>query len=147
MEIETRKNFSSGFVQEIKSIISNAQQKAVRAIDFARVMMYWKIGQKIFVQEQNERERAEYGAFLIKHLSAELSKDFGSGFSVRQLEMSRQFYKAFPIAHEVRAQLNWTQYKQLIRIVDEDRRTYYIEEACKNNWSARQLEQVERVQK
>lgn len=40
----------------------------------------------------------------------------------------------------LRSQLNWTQYRLLIRLDDDDKRTYYIEEACKNNWSARQLE-------
>ena len=28
----------------------------------------------------------------------------------------------------------------LLRIEDEDKRSYYIEEACNNNWSSRQLE-------
>ena len=36
--------------------------------------------------------------------------------------------------------MNWSQYKLLIRINDADKRTYYIEETCKNNWSFRQLE-------
>lgn len=40
----------------------------------------------------------------------------------------------------LRSQLNWTQYRLLLRIENQDKRTYYIEESCKNNWSARQLE-------
>ncbi len=52
----------------------------------------------------------------------------------------RQLYNAFPIVNALRSQLNWTQYRLLIRIEDKDKRTYYIEEACKNNWSVRQLE-------
>ncbi|MGB0879150.1 MAG: hypothetical protein ACPGTO_01135 [Polaribacter sp.] len=28
----------------------------------------------------------------------------------------------------------------LLRIENKDKRTYYIEESCNNNWSARQLE-------
>jgi predicted nuclease of restriction endonuclease-like (RecB) superfamily len=36
--------------------------------------------------------------------------------------------------------LNWTQYRLLLRIDDPDRKTYYLEESCNNNWSARQLE-------
>ena len=77
---------------------------------------------------------------IIKNLATELKKDFGSGFSVRQLEICRQFYFVFPIANALRSQLNWTQYKLLIRIDNKDKRIYYIEESCKNNWSARQLE-------
>ncbi len=40
----------------------------------------------------------------------------------------------------MRSQLNWTQYRLLIRIEDEPKREYYIAEATKNNWTARQLE-------
>ncbi len=134
------KSFSNSFVKQIKEIITSAQNKAIRAVNIERVIMYWKIGEKIFVEEQNGKERAEYGAYITKQLSTELTKEFGSGFSVRQLERSRQFYKEFPIASTLRTQLNWSQYKLLTRIDDKDKQSYYIEEACKNNWSARQLE-------
>lgn len=36
--------------------------------------------------------------------------------------------------------MNWTQYRLLIRIEDENKREYYIAEATKNNWTSRQLE-------
>ncbi len=133
-------SFSSDFVQQVKSIILQAQSNAVRAVDSERVAMYWKIGERILVEEQNGQDRAEYGAYITKHLSLELTREFGSGFSIRQLEYCRQFYKVFPNTNTLRSQLNWSQYKLLIRILDTDKRTYYIEESCKNNWSARQLE-------
>ena len=134
------KSFSDNFIQQVKEIITTAQSNAVRIINTERVMMYWNIGKKIFVEEQNGKERAKYGAYITKHLSAELTNEFGSGFTIRQLEFCRQFYKTFPITNALRSQLNWTQYKLLIRISDADKRSYYIEETCKNNWSARQLE-------
>ncbi|MCC5924675.1 MAG: hypothetical protein JJT77_12900 [Crocinitomicaceae bacterium] len=59
---------------------------------------------------------------------------------VRQLEFCRQFYNTFPKVNALRSQLNWTQYRLLLRINDDDKRTYYIEETCNNNWSFRQLE-------
>lgn len=102
--------------------------------------MYWQIGWHIVEEEQQGKKRADYGSFLIKNLSEALEKDLASGFSIRQLETCRQFYHTSPIAHTLRAQLNWTQYKLLLCIDDEDKRTYYIEEACNNNWSTRQLE-------
>jgi len=42
--------------------------------------------------------------------------DFGSGFSIRQLELCRQFYNTFENTNALRSQLNWTQYKLLLRI-------------------------------
>src|SRR3989304_2156854 len=136
------KNISirNAFLNQIRNIIAEAQQQAVRAVDFQRVLMYWNIGKTIFEEEQQGQERAEYGTYLIKHLSKELDPEYGTSFSVRQLELSRQFFRTFPIANSLRSQLNWTQYRLLIRIEDESKREYYIAEAARNNWTARQLE-------
>lgn len=66
--------------------------------------------------------------------------EYGSGFSVRQLEQSRQFYKIFPIANALRSQLNWTQYRLLIQINDPYKREYYELESVNNGWTARETE-------
>lgn len=133
-------SISKGFVANIKEVIEKAQHSAVRAVNHVRVQMYWQIGQHIVEEEQQGKERAKYGAYIIRTLANELEKDFGSGFSYRQLNFCRQFYLIFPNVNTLRSQLNWSQYKLLMRIEDEDKRTYYIEEACNNNWSFRQLE-------
>ena len=62
------------------------------------------------------KDRADYGTYLIKNLAKQLEPEYGSGFSVRQLEMCRQFYRLYPIANALRSQLNWTQYRLLIQI-------------------------------
>jgi len=128
------------FIAEIQKIIASSREAAIRSIDHQRVLMYWYIGQKIFEEEQEAKDRAEYGSYLIKSLSAELLPVYGSGFSVRQLERYRQFYRTFPIASTLRTQFNWTHYKLLISIDKEEKREFYIAEAEKNNWAARQLE-------
>jgi len=128
------------FIHQIKEIIFQARDNAVRSVDFQRVVMYWHIGKTIFEEEQHGQERATYGEFIIKNLALELEPEFGSGFSVRQLELCRQFYRIFPIANALHSQLNWTQYRFLIRLDDKDKRDYYIAEATRNNWTARQLE-------
>ena len=102
--------------------------------------MYWKLGERIFEEEQQGKERADYGAYLIQNLANELEPEYGSGFSVRQLERSRQFYRTFPIASALRTQLNWSQYKMLISIEDSSKREYYELEAVKNAWTGRELE-------
>lgn len=127
-------------VVQIQQIIAKAQERAIRSVDFERVLMYWQIGEVIFEEEQGGKERAEYGTFLIKSISKELQPQFGSGFSVRQLQRYRQFYCTFPNTSALRTQLNWTQYKLLISIESEQKREFYITEATKNNWSARQME-------
>ena len=126
--------------QDACRIIENARSNAVRSVDFCRVQMYWNLGRRIFEEEQQGKERADYGTYLIKNLSKRLKPDYGSGFSVRQLEQSRQFYRTYPIANTVRSQLNWSQYRRLIQIEDPDKREYYELESVNNAWTARETE-------
>jgi predicted nuclease of restriction endonuclease-like (RecB) superfamily len=133
-------NTNKNLVEEVKSIILQSREQAIRAVDHARVLMYWNIGKRIFEEEQEGKERAAYGTFLIKSLAEALQPEFGSGFSYRQLNWYRQFYRLFPIVSAVRTQLSWTHYKLLLTIDNEAKREYYSLEAGKNNWSSRQLE-------
>jgi predicted nuclease of restriction endonuclease-like (RecB) superfamily len=126
--------------QQILTIVNTARTNAVRKVDNERMLMYWQIGKLIFEEEQQGEERATYGTFLIKSISDEFQPQFGSGFSVRQLERYRQFYRMFPIASTLRSQFSWTHYKLLLSVDNADKRDFYIAEAEKNNWSARQLE-------
>jgi predicted nuclease of restriction endonuclease-like (RecB) superfamily len=137
---ESVEKSTGNFVEEIKTIIGQARAKAVRSVEFHRVEMYWKLGERIFEEEQQGQNRADYGSYLIRDLSKELEPEFGSGFTVRQLERCRQFYRIFPIASALRSQLNWSQYKMLISIEDSSKREYYELEAVKNAWTGRELE-------
>lgn len=125
---------------DIKNIINESRSNAVRSVNFSRVQMYWRIGQRIVVEEQGGNARAEYGEYIIRNLSKELIPEYGSGFGVRQLEQARQFYIEYPIANALRSQFNWTQYRALIQIADKDKREYYELESAANNWTARELE-------
>jgi len=89
-------NNSLHYISEIKQILSAARQKAYSAVNSAMVEAYWLIGRRIVEEEQQGRERAEYGAFVIKTLSKELTVEFGKGFSERSILQYRQFYQMFP---------------------------------------------------
>ena len=128
------------FLNDIRGIINSARQNAVRSVDFCRVQMYWHMGKRIFEEEQHGKDRADYGAYLIKNLAKQLEPEYGSGFSVRQLERCRQFYRLYPIASTLRTQLNWSQYKMLISIDDPDKRMYYELESVNNSWTSREME-------
>jgi predicted nuclease of restriction endonuclease-like (RecB) superfamily len=137
-EIET--GITTVFYDDIRSIILTAQTAAVRSVNFHRVMMYWQVGERIFVEEQCGKDRAEYGSYLIKTLANKIEPEFGSGFSTRQLERARQFYRTYPITSALRTQLNWSQYRMLIAIDDDYKREYYELEAVTNGWTGRELE-------
>lgn len=130
----------SEFLSEIKDIISQSRNNAIRSVDYCRVQMYWSIGKRILEEEQQGKERADYGTYLLKNLSKELIPEYGSGFSVRQLELCRQFYREYPNANTLCSHLNWSQYKLLISISDIDKRLYYQLESVNNGWTKRELE-------
>ncbi|MBP5592303.1 DUF1016 family protein [bacterium] len=131
---------TENIVEDARQIIETARSNAVHSVDFCRVQMYWNLGKRIFEEEQQGKNRADYGAYIVKNLAKDLEIEYGSGFGVRQLERARQFYRIYPIASAVRTQLNWLQYKLLIAIPDPDKREYYELEAVNNSWNGRELE-------
>lgn len=131
---------TTNLTNDIKNLIATSQEKAIRAVDYQRVLLYWNIGKRIFEEVQGGEARAEYGKSIIKNLSNELEPVYGSGYSFRQLYLFVQFYKTFPIVNTLYSQLNWSQYKLLIRIEDDVKREFYIAESTKNLWSKRDLE-------
>jgi hypothetical protein len=103
-------------VPDIKAIIASSKEKAIRAVDNERTLMYWYIGKRIFEEEQQGKDRAGYGEYLTKYIAQQLEPEFCSGYSKRQIELFRQFYRIFPIANTLYSQLNWSQYKLIIRL-------------------------------
>lgn len=120
------------------SIVS-AQYTLSSAVNSAMVSAYWEVGEQIF-KACGENDRAEYGKNLLEYLSAQLTAEFGKGFTVRNLRAMRQFYCMFPIRHTLCAELSWSHYRLLMRISDETERSFYVEECAKSAWSVRQLE-------
>ncbi|MBC2888317.1 PDDEXK nuclease domain-containing protein [Gordonibacter massiliensis (ex Traore et al. 2017)] len=121
----------------VNSTIKIARKKAAVAVNDAMVEAYWEIGRQI-VEAQGDR--AEYGKHLMEYLSARLTEEFGKGFTRRNLFCMKQFYLAFPIVHTLCAQLSWSHYRLLIRVEDEKKRTFYMQEAVSQQWTVRQLD-------
>ena len=150
------------FIDDVKQIVSSAKQQVYNAVNTAMVISYWLIGKRIVEEEQNGKERAEYGKFIIKSLSEELTKEFGKGFSKRSLWEYKQFYTVFseeeimrtPFALSIKdkntttiqilrtvfAQLSWSHIRLLMRLKNKKARTYYLQETANNNWSVRTLD-------
>jgi len=104
------------------------------------VQTYWNIGRLIVEDEQQGKERAEYGKKQLEQIAETLTGEFGKGFNVRNLRNMRQFYNTFPIWQSVNAELSWTHYVRLIRLENKDAREWYITESIENHWSARALD-------
>ena len=131
------------YILEIKTILAQARQKAYTAINSAMVEAYWMIGKRIVEEEQGGEDRAAYGKQIIQNVSAELTKEFGKGFSKRTVWEIRQFYFVFSdeaIVRTLSAQLSWSHFQRILRVSDEKARMYYLKEAANNNWSIRTLD-------
>ena len=135
------------FYDSIAEVLRAARSNAYRAVNFVMVEAYWDIGRMIVEEEQHGKERAEYGAALIKNLSIRLTEEFGKGFTERNLWQIRQFYLVFPPEgpqsqklHTLCAQLTWSHYRLLMRVENPDAREWYLKEAADQNWSTRALQ-------
>lgn len=134
---------SNNYINEIKKILKNARQKAYTAINSAMVEAYWEIGRRIVEEEQNGKERAEYGKEILQNLSKELTEEFGKGYSYRTLREIRQFYLMFSDFEKwrtVSAKLTWSHFQKVLRVSDEKARIFYLTEAAENMWSVRTLD-------
>jgi len=128
------------FLENIRQIISQSRSQTYRAVNYIMVETYWNIGKMIVEEEQNGKERAEYGKYLISELSKKLTDEFGRGFDESNLWNFRQFYLTFPILDTLCRELNWSQCKILMRIENQQARQYYAKETVEQQWSVRQLE-------
>ena len=69
-----------------------------------------------------------------------MSAEYGKGFTVRNLQIMRQFFNTFLNMHALCTQLSWSHYRLLIRIDNISQREFYLAECAECNWSVRQLE-------
>ncbi|MBU3968582.1 MAG: DUF1016 family protein [Euryarchaeota archaeon] len=136
----TQPEIRNELYRNISDILQTARQNAYHAINFVMVEAYWNIGKLIVEEEQQGKQRADYGTHLIKNLSVKLNADFGKGFSEQSLWNMRLFYLKFPILSALRRELTWTHYKMLLLIENKNALSYYIQEAAQQNWSVRALE-------
>lgn len=126
--------------QRICTIVETAKDKVYQTANFEMVQAYWKIGKEIIEDEQQGKDRAEYGKAALEELASRLTKRYGKSFSDRNLRYMRQFYRVFPKWNALRSELSWTHYRLLLKVENEAARGYYLKEAIESNWSTRNLE-------
>lgn len=134
--------------KKISSLLNEARKRVLQTVNRTMVLTYFEIGRMIVEEEQNGKERADYGSQLLAELSQNLTKEFGKGFSVTNLKQMRQFYtiysksvvpeKGQTLSDEFK--LSWSHYLKLMRIDDGLERKFYEIETFKNNWSLRELD-------
>ena len=160
---------SNNLLQDAQHIIEDAQNFAYKAINIAMLQRNWLLGKRIAEEEFQGKDRAKYGAEIIKKLSGELTQIYGNGFTKTNLYTFTEFYKAFSnIFHTVCGKsenenfhtacgnsstaildtsgvksfslLTWSHYRTLLQVKDTEARDWYMQEASEQMWSVRTLQ-------
>ena len=123
---------------EIRQSIIQVQHKVQQTVNAGMVQIYWEVGQQL--DKACDGKQAEYGKGVLQQVSEKLTAEFGKVYSVRNLQMMRQFYLAFPNANTLCSHLSWSHYRLLMRVNNIEARTYYEKECAASRWSVRELE-------
>ena len=158
---------NSTLYNSIKTLLTKARIQIVYHVNITMVLTYYEIGRIIIEDEQKGKYRAEYSKKVLEHLSEQLTKEFGKGYSISNLEYIRKFYSVYSsripqslIGESGKSQkikavaipqslieefnvpfvLSWTHYIQLLKIENDEERNFYEIEAARGNWSVRELQ-------
>ena len=144
------------FNEQILELLIQSKKNVKTAVNISMVYTYYEIGRRIVEEEQNGKDRADYGTYLLKELAAFLTKNIGKGFSLTNLKLMRQFYVVYSkdqigqtlsdqfenlpvVASGRKFYLSWSHYLKLMRIGNIEERHFYEIEAAKNDWSLSEL--------
>ena len=143
------KTSKTGLLHSVSILIEESRKLVIRNVNTTMVYTYFHIGRMIVEEEQHGLERAAYAESILKELSSSLTTEYGKGFSKRNLEYFRQFYLLYRnrIAQSVIAQSSfqkdttvnaqsliafsenfkssWTHYIQLMKIENNEERSFY----------------------
>lgn len=125
--------------EDIKDLVIDSRNKVYSTVNVEMLRLYWNIG-KMILEIQNGDEKASYGESVLERLSGLLTKEFGRGFSKRNLERMRKLYLCFPNATTLSSELSWSHYLELLKIDDKNKRDFYLKETINSNWSVRELQ-------
>ena len=78
--------------KSISDLIEEARSFAAKQVNTVLVFTYYKIGKRIVEHEQGGEETAVYAQETLKSLSRQLTKEYGKGYSVDNLEKFRKFF-------------------------------------------------------
>ncbi len=131
---------STELLSAVRNLLHESRTQLQQTVNHVMVKTYWEVGRLIVEEEQKGDKRAAYGQSQIKALAHDLQKEFGKGFTARNLLNMRAFYLQNPIWHAVSTKLTWTHHRILLRVQDSKAREWYAQEAIDNAWSVRALD-------
>ena len=127
-------------LNDIRTILVQAKVQVARQVNSELLSAYWQVGRHIVEYEQRGKTRADYGTSMLKNLSEKLVAEFGNSFNLTNLKLIRLLYLRFPKGDALRHQLNWTHYRELLKVKEDAAMKFYLDECVACGWSTRQLQ-------
>jgi predicted nuclease of restriction endonuclease-like (RecB) superfamily len=128
---------------EIKNLIETSKNNVAVTVNSEMTMLYWNIGKRVN-DETDKYSEEMYGKKIVATLWRQLSNEYGSSFSEKNLRRMMQFAKVFPekeIVVSLIRQLSWSHIKTLIPIENDSKRMFYIEMCKIEKWSVRTFQE------
>jgi predicted nuclease of restriction endonuclease-like (RecB) superfamily len=137
--MEQNNQVFGNYYNKINDLILKTKQNVAKNINYEMVDLYFEIGSTINELIENYNLEASQNKIL-KLFSEKLTQEFGQGFSVSNLKKMKKFYLTYEDGSTLWNQLSWSHNRLIMNIDNEAKRTFYLEETIKSNWSVRQLE-------
>ncbi|MBU6140524.1 MAG: hypothetical protein KGP29_03070 [Proteobacteria bacterium] len=120
---------------EVKNYVEKTAESISKIATRKKVEMAWNIGRAVqkHLEENNQSEKTGYGKHLFERLETDVS------ISQSALYKMRNFYKSYPKLPRDDDKLNWSHYRVLAGVKDEDRRKYLEDLAREENLDAEKL--------
>ena len=137
--MEQNNQVFGNYYNKINDLILKTKQNVAKNINYEMVELYFEIGSTINELIENYNLEASQNKIL-KLFLEKLTQEFGQGFSVSNLKKMKKFYLTYEDGSTLWNQLSWSHNRLIMNIDNEAKRTFYLEETIKSNWSVRQLE-------
>ncbi|MBY0281586.1 MAG: PDDEXK nuclease domain-containing protein [Alphaproteobacteria bacterium] len=134
---------SSKLLQEIRQLVEKTKTRIAMSINSEMTLLYWHIGSRIQI-DILENKRADYGQKIVLSLSKILRKEYGNGFSERNLARMIKLancFSDFQILSTLSTKLSWSHFVELLPIKDPVAREFYAEMCRLEGWSVRILQE------
>ena len=126
---------------KVSELIQSAQNYLAKTVNSSMVVLYWHIGNTI-QEEVIKNEKAGYGEQVMQTVAAQLTQQYGRGYSYRNLYRMVRFYEFFPDEHiltTVSSKLSWSHLVEIIKQKDPLKREFYVTMCANEGWSVREL--------
>lgn len=93
-----------GLLASVRDVICQSRKAVAYGVNTAMVLINYEIGRLIVEHEQGGKVRAEYAERTLERIATRLTAEFGKGYSHRNLDLMRQFYRIY--SHRVKGSVS-----------------------------------------